>query len=212
MRSPLAAASAALLSAACATSSPPPAAAAQAAPPSEKAGPLEVASTGVTGQASAVRTQTVTATVKSVDVAGRTVTLEWQGGQMATVPVSPEMKRFDELYVGDVVQATMQQELLLQYQSPGSANVPFTVTGGAARASEASAPGGVAAAGVQATVTVTAVDLAARKVTFQDPAGAIYSVKAGPGLRIEKLKAGDRLLATYLEAAALRLEKPPKTP
>ncbi len=57
------------------------------------------------------------------------------------------------------------------------------------------------------TVTVTSVDLSTRIVRFADPAGATYDVKAGPGLQLERLKAGDRLLATYLQAVALRLEQ-----
>jgi hypothetical protein len=32
-------------------------------------------------------------------------------------------------------------------------------------------------------------------------------VKAGPGIQVEKLKVGDRLLATYVENVALKLEK-----
>ena len=69
------------------------------------------------------------------------------------------------------------------------------------------APGGVVSAGVQATVTVTAVDVPLRLVSFQGPKGEIHQVKAGPGIQIEKLKVGDRLLATYVETVALRLEK-----
>jgi hypothetical protein len=35
-------------------------------------------------------------------------------------------------------------------------------------------------------------------------------VKAGPKIQLEKLKVGDRLLATYVEAVAIKLEKPTK--
>jgi hypothetical protein len=70
------------------------------------------------------------------------------------------------------------------------------------------APGAVAAAGVQATVTVTAIDQGTRLVSFQGPGGNVYQVKAGPKIQLEKLKVGDRLLATYVEAVALKLEKP----
>jgi hypothetical protein len=198
MRSPLALASAALIAVACATPSPPPA---------EKPAAVEMQPTGTPGEATAVRLQRMTATVRSVDVAGRAVTLEWAGGQSGTFKVGPEVKRFDEIFAGDVVQIEVEQQLELQLQVPGSASVPFTVVGGAGRASPLSAPGGAMVAGVQATVTVAAVDLARRMVTFLDPAGATYDLRAGPGLRIEKLNVGDRFLATYVEALAVRLEK-----
>jgi hypothetical protein len=69
------------------------------------------------------------------------------------------------------------------------------------------APGGVVSAGVQATVTVAAVDVPQRLVSFQGPKGEVRQVKAGQGVQIEKLKVGDRLLATYVETVAIRLEK-----
>jgi hypothetical protein len=198
VRIPLAAASAALLSLAASPSSP------RAA---GEAAPVEVKSTGTPGEATAVRRQKVTATVKSVDVHGRTITLEWKGGQTGAFKVGPEVTRFDEVFAGDAVQVEVEQQLRLELQPPGSPTVPFTVAGGGAP-SDGSTPGGiVTGTGIQATVTITAVDLKGRIVTFKDPAGATYDVKAGPGLRIEKLKVGDRLLATYVEAMAVRLEK-----
>ena len=35
-------------------------------------------------------------------------------------------------------------------------------------------------------------------------------MKAGPKVQLEKLKVGDRLLATYVEAVAIKLEKAKK--
>ncbi len=193
MRSLLAAA---LLAAACATSTP--------RQPSAGPSAIEVTSTGTPGEATAVRRQTLIATVKSVDGVGRALTLEWEGGQTGTFKVAPEVTRFDDVLAGDPVRIDVEQQLRLEVQVPGSATVPFTVVQGATTAM----PGGtIASTGIQATVTVTAVDLASRIVKLQDPAGASYDVRAGPGLRIEKLAVGDRLLATYVEARAVRLEK-----
>jgi hypothetical protein len=47
-------------------------------------------------------------------------------------------------------------------------------------------------------------------VIFQGPGGTLYQVKAGPKVKLEKLKVGDHLLATYIEAVAVKLEKPAK--
>jgi hypothetical protein len=202
VRFPLAAASAALLSAACATSSP--------APAAPKPAPVEVKATGTTGEAVAVRTESVDATVRSVDVAARTLTLDLNGAVAGPFKVPPEVTRFDDVLAGDPVHIDVEQQLRLEVQPKGSPSVPYTVTGGGS--STAYAAGALATTGVQATVTVTAVDLATRKVSFQDPAGGTYDVQAGPGLAIEKLAVGDRLLATYVEAKAVRLEKAAKKP
>ncbi len=200
MRSPLAASAALLAAVGCATPSKP----ATPAPP--KPAPVEVTSTGTPGQATAVRSQTLNATVRSVDVAGRAVTLDWQDGGSGTFKVGPEVQQFDDLYAGDPVRIDLEQQLLLEVQPPGTASVPLTVAEKRAGAAAA----GIASTGIQATVTVTKVDVPARLVTFVDPAGATYEVKAGPGLRIEALRAGDRLLATYVQAVAVRLEKAAK--
>jgi Cu/Ag efflux protein CusF len=162
---------------------------------------VEVKATGTPGQAAAERILSFTATVKAVDVKARTVTLAWRGGETGAFKVGPEVKGLGDLRPGDAVLLDVAQQLTLEVQLPGSPSVPLAVAGGDG-----------AAVGLQGTVTVTAVDLPSRKVTFQDSAGSTYEVKAGPGLAAEKLKKGDRLLATFVEAIAVRLEKAPKKP
>jgi len=78
----------------------------------------------------------------------------------------------------------------------------------AGRGDASKAPAGGAMATVQATVTVSAIDMKNRIVVFQGPGGNLYQVKAGPKIKLEKLKVGDQLLATYVEAVAIAVEKP----
>jgi hypothetical protein len=204
------AASAVLLAVACATSGPPPAPSPSPDPYAlaKPGAPVEVTSAGVPGQAEAVRAERKLGTVRSVDLAARSVKLEWMGGGLVTFTVGPELKLLETMSPGDSVLVDVEQRLLLEVQPPGAESVPYTVSGTRA----AYAPGGLGESGVRATVTVTRVDLGTRIVTFADPTGAKYDVKAGPGLRIEQLKAGDRLLATYAQAIAVRIEKAPAKP
>jgi hypothetical protein len=212
LRPSLAAASAALLSVACATSSPPPPPAAPpiAAPP--RANLAEVKPTGTPGQATAVRTQLLAAKVESVDAASRTVRVLWQDGRKEAITVGPAVKRLEEIAPGDQIFVDVQQQVRLELQLPGSPSVPLTVVGEGGRTVTASAgaPGAVVSSGFQATVTVKRIDAATRIVALQDPAGASYEVWASPDVALEKLKVGDRLLATYTEATVLRVEKAPK--
>jgi hypothetical protein len=120
------------------------------------------------------------------------------------------VKRLDEFAVGDVISIDYEQGLALEFQPAGSENVPPTAITTGARSDKDQAPGATAAAGVRATVTVTAIDMAKRLVSFQGPGGNTYQVKAGPKVHLEKLKVGDRLLATYVEAVAIKVEKPKK--
>lgn len=87
--------------------------------------------------------------------------------------------------------------MILPVHNPaGSETVPPTAIATAAR--------------VRATMTVTATDMAKRLVSFQGPGANVYQVKTGPKVHLDKLKIGDRLLATYVEAVAVKLEKPTK--
>jgi len=171
---------------------------------------VEMKATGVPGRVAATRQLRVTATVKAIDAASRRLTLQDHAGATQTIAVGPQVERLGEVAVGDTVEVEVEQELVLELQSAGTASVPLTAAAVGVRAPQGQAPEGVAAAGVQATVTVTAIDSGNRMVVFQGPGGNLYQVKAGPDVKLEKLKVGDRLLATYIEAVAMKLEKPAK--
>ncbi len=173
-------------------------------------GPVEVQASGTPGKATAKRSAQATATITAIDKAGRTVTLKNKAGETETLKVGPEVKRFDEFAVGDVIQVEYEQALALEFQPAGSENVPLTAIASGGRAEKDQAPGAVAAAGVQGTTTVTAIDAATRVVSLQGPGGNVFKVKAGPKIQMEKLKVGDRILATYVEAVAIKLEKAKK--
>jgi hypothetical protein len=175
-------------------------------PPAPAAGSIEMNVTGTPGKATASRLATDTATIAALDVAGRTLTLKRRSGQMQTIKVGPDVSRLSELAVGDVIKVEFEQTLELEYQPAGSATVPMSAGATLGRADRDQAPGGVESAGVQGTVTVTAIDSEKRLVSFQEPGGSVYQVKAGPTVRLEKLKVGDRLLATYVETVAIKVE------
>jgi hypothetical protein len=172
--------------------------------------PVEMKATGTPGRAEAVRTQVLTATVTAVDQATRMVTLKGPDGKTQTFKAGPEVKRLAEVVVGDTLRIEFQEGLALEFQPAGAAPVAPEAAAVADRADKDQAPGGAAAAGVRATVTVTAIDMKNRMVVFQGPGGNLYQVKAGPKIQLEKLKVGDKLLATYVEAVAIKLEKAKK--
>ena len=199
----------AVLAATFASAQAPAKAAAPAAKPAAD-GPVEVQASGTPGKATAKRTAQATATITAIDKAARTVTLKNKAGETETLKVGPEVKRFDEFAVGDVIKVEFEQALALEFQPAGSENVPLTAVASGGRAEKDQAPGAVAAAGVQGTTTVTAIDAATRVVSLQGPGGNVFKVKAGPKVQLQKLKVGDRILATFIEAVAIKLEKAKK--
>jgi hypothetical protein len=199
----------AVLAATLANAQAPAAAKAPAATPAAP-GPVEVDNTGTPGKAGVKRTAKATATITAIDLAARTVTLKNKAGETETLKVGPEVKRFEEFAVGDVIQVEYEQALALEFQPAGSENVPMTAVATGGRAEKDQAPGAVAAAGDRGTVTVTKIDAAKRVVSLTGPGGNVFLVKAGPKVQLEKLKVGDRILATYVEAVAIKLEKAKK--
>jgi len=181
---------------------------AQDSGPINKGPPVEMKPSGTPGKATARRTLRVTAVVYTIDAASRMLTLQHDLGGTERLKVGPEVKNLDQFAVGDTVVVEFEQGLALELQPAGSEFVPPTAlaTGGPADKD----PAAVASAGqrVQATVTVTAINVAKRLVTLQTPGGNVFRVKAGPKIQIDKLKVGDRLLGTYVEAVAIKLEKP----
>jgi hypothetical protein len=182
-------------------------ASAQNSPPINRAPPVEMKPSGTPGKATAKRTLRVTATVYTIDATTRILTLQHDMGGTERLKVGPEVKNLDKFAVGDTVVVDFVQGLALELQPAGSEFVPPTSI--AIGAPGDKDPSAVASAGqaVRSTVTVTAIDVAKRLVTIQTPGGVVFRVKADPKVQIDKLKVGDRLLGTYVEAVAIKLEK-----
>lgn len=173
---------------------------------------MEMKATGTPGKVVGERSMTIVATVKAVDVEKRTITLQADKGEPQTFKVGEQVKRLAEIAAGDQVVIQVDQGLLLEAQLPGAE--PAAPTGGAVagRAEPSQPPGGAAVASIQATVTIKAIDMATRLVTFEGPGGNLYQVKAGPKVQLDRAKVGDKFLATYVESVAVSVEKAKKAP
>ena len=169
--------------------------------------PVEMKPSGTPGKATAARAMRITATVYSIDPASRILILQHDMGGVETLKVGPEVKRLEEFAVGDTVVVEFEQGLALEFQPAGSEWVPPTAVATDAPAGKDQGPGASATSGIKGTVTITAINVGKRLVSIQGPGGNVFRVKAGPRIQLEKLKVGDRLLATYVEAVAIRLEK-----
>jgi Cu/Ag efflux protein CusF len=173
-------------------------------------GPVEMKATGTPGKAVASRTMRITATVYAIDLPSRIVTLQHDMGGVETLKVGPAVKNLDRFAVGDVVVIDYEQGLALEFQPAGTEFVPPTEFAVGTQDDRGQISAGTRGVGVQATVTVTKINAGKRLVTLQGPGGNVYKVKAGPKIQLEKLKVGDKLLATYVEAVAITLEKQKK--
>jgi len=161
------------------------------------------------GKASATTTETLTATVEAIDLATRSITLSSPDGLAGTFEVDPQVKRLNEIAVGDRVEVVYRHGLFLAMQEPGASDVAPELSAVAVKAGKDQKPGGGAVADVRATVVVDSIDPKTRIVTLKGPAGGLHRVEAGPSVKLERLKVGDKIVATYTEAVAVSV-KPAK--
>lgn len=196
----LALAPAALLTlAACSSDDKPP------APKEETAGSTLV-QPGVPGGV-VVETYTMTANVVHIDGPGREVILATPDGKRHGVKCGPEVVNFDQIRVGDQLKVTVAEEVAVYMASDAE---PPSAGGAAlvALAPKGAKPGGVMAATVQVTATVTAIDLGHHKATLTFADGSTKTVAVRHDVDLTKRKVGEKVVIRKTEAMALSVEQP----
>lgn len=153
--------------------------------------------------------KTVTATVESIDLATRAVTLKGPDGKVMGLKVSEEVKNLPQVKVGDKVTVTYYESIAAQIIKPG--------TGPASAAQQAVAtakpgekPAGAMVQQVTVIATVEAIDKTTQHVTLKGPEGKTVEVKVKNPKNLEGVKVGDEVAITYTEAMAISVEKPKK--
>ena len=148
-------------------------------------------------------TKVVTATVESIERGSREVTVKKSDGKYETFYVSPEIKRFDTLKVGDKVSARYYETLVLQLKAPGDKAVDAT---SAATTRTEGKPSATAAVQQTITATITEIDPKVPSITFSGPRGWTYSSRVEDKNALSKVKVGDRVDITWTSAVLLSLD------
>lgn len=156
------------------------------------------------------RTQTVSATVKSVDHEKRLVELT-ADCETTTVQVPEEVRNLSQVKPGDEVVVTYHEALAAAFKPKGESKTVGIVDAsvGTARMPEGAQPGAAIGNRVTTTVIIEAVNRDTNEVTFTGPSGMTRTVEAmDPKARqfIGTLKKGDEVELTYTEALAVTVE------
>jgi len=149
-------------------------------------------------------TEVVTATVEAIDVATRAVTLKGPDGTYHVVTAPPEMKRFNELKVGDKITARYYENIVIRLKPPGEKDVD-TGTLGASRG-DGARPAGTVAEQRTITATITQLDQKVPSITFTGPNGWTYSSRVQDKVALSKVKVGDKVDITWTAAALVSIE------
>ena len=152
---------------------------------------------------------TETFTIVAIDQTNRIVTLKDKDGLTDSIFAGPEVKRLNELKVGDKVTFRYYESVVYRIQKPGSAAAPAGGQAGIVR-NTGPRPGGTISQQLTATVTLTAIDLKVPSVTIKTDDGGVSSFKVEDVKNLEGVKVGDRVQITYTQALAVSVEPPGK--
>lgn len=153
-------------------------------------------------------TVTVTAVIEAIDSTNRLIALKDDKGVTETIVAGPEVKRFDDLKVGDKVTFRYYESVVYAIQPPG-AKPPAPATSGMVR-NVGPRPGGTMSEQLTAVVTILAIDLKIPSVTIKTADGSTMSFKIEDKKNMEGVKVGDKVQITYTRALAISVETPKK--
>jgi len=182
---------------ACTTASPP--------PPAAGAGTVAYAE-GVPGGVM-VNTVDMSARVTAIDTANRKVTLLGPDGDKVTVKVGPEAVNFDQIRVGDLVNATVTEALVVYLDEEG-ASPPDGSAAMVALAPKGAQPAGLVAETTQVTATVKTIDPTNRTATLQFEDGSSQTFPVRDDIDLSRRKVGEKVVFQVTEMIAISVEKP----
>ncbi|QWD87617.1 hypothetical protein AOC06_03335 [Polynucleobacter paludilacus] len=155
----------------------------------------------------------LTATIDSVDMKTRVVTLKDANGNLAQMNVAKSVNDLGKVKKGDVFVVEHAQALAVgltaagKDQKPGASGVHSVVMAGKGAAK----PFEETQDTVYATVKISTIDYNSRVVTFTLPSGEKQKVKVAPSvLGLEKFKAGDDVMVEFVDDTIITFETPKK--
>lgn len=157
------------------------------------------------GQGAVVSVVTASATVEAIDKESRVVTLKGPQGNLFSVVAGPEIRRFDEIKVGDEVVVRHTEALTLELKKGGGGIRERVDTEAAARAAPGAQPGGAAARRVTVVADVIAVNARTQTITLRGPKRIVDLHVRNPE-QFKLAKVGDQVEATFTDAVAISLE------
>jgi len=151
-------------------------------------------------------TTTVTATVESVDLSKRLVTLKGPDGQLVTVHADERVKNLPQVRKGDQVAVTYYESIAYELLKPGEGKPGVASSGDVVTAAPGQKPAAAGAQVTTVTATISAIDKQTQHVTLRGPDGNTVAVKVKDPTRLDKVKVGDLVQITYTEAVAVSVE------
>jgi len=148
-----------------------------------------------------------TATVEAVDQSTRMVTLKGPEGNSVTFKASAEVRNLPQVKVGDTVKFAYYESLAVRVLKKGEAFPTAGESAAMSRAKQGEKPAGVIGKETTVNATITAIDKKAKTATLKGEDGKSVTVNPLRPEKLNEVKVGDRLVITYTEAVAVKVEK-----
>ena len=146
-----------------------------------------------------------TGTVEAIEASSRTVTLKKADGTFVTTVAGPDVKRFEEIKIGDKVTARYYDNVVVRVKQPGDADTDLSTRG--TSGSDQVLPGGTRAKQRTISATVTAIDPNTPSITFTGPNGWKYTSKVQDTQALAKAKVGEKVDIIWTEAVLVSVER-----
>jgi Cu/Ag efflux protein CusF len=151
-------------------------------------------------------TATVSAKVVGIDYKTREITLQNSSGATQTYQASPEIKRFNDIKVGDTITFAYQQSVALNIVKAGAQ--PATAPSSSPIVTQLGGPkpGGQISQTQTTTVTIQAIDMTKPSITVKTEDGRVLSFAVKNKDLLTGFKVGDVVQVTYSEALMIAVK------
>jgi len=146
------------------------------------------------------------ATIIAIDHDKRMVTLKDKEGNEETIQVGPEVKRFPELKVGDVITFRYYESTVYAIRKPGAPSGLPKDSERTVVAHKSARPGATVSEQSTATVTVKAIDTKVPSITVLTEDGRKASFKIEDKKALKGVKVEDKIEITYTEAVVMSVD------
>ncbi len=155
------------------------------------------------------RSAKIKATVEALDLDAREITLKGPKGRLITLRVEERVRNLPQVQVGDEVIVRYHESVGLQVRRMESSDaLAFEEASSSAEPGQKPAPG--AATKFTIAAYVEAVSRKEKTLTLKRADGNLVDLYVRDPNVLESLSAGDNVVATYTEAAAVSIELPKK--
>ncbi len=147
----------------------------------------------------------VEAQVAEVNKKTRELKLKTKDGETTSLKVGPEVENFAQIKKGDMLKVRYLESLTLELKKGAGEPIVVSDTSDLLRAQPGKKPGAMTIDKISAVGTITKIDKKTQNVTVKGPKRTVV-IHVQKKDVFDKLKKGDQIEATYIEAMAISVE------